>query len=118
MRHVHVNILSNCHHDHLVVSVGHVVPAGAEPLEQEDGPGGGLDQSEVSFCGHVTSLHQSQVTCTATITTSIQEEKSNGSRKAVGEMMPVLLDTRIVMPVSRKGTEKSITDSLEIMDQH
>ena len=33
---------------HLVVSVGHVVPAGAEPLEQEDGPGGGLDQSEVS----------------------------------------------------------------------
>ena len=55
---------------------------------------------------------------TATITTSIQEEKSNGSRKAVGEMMPVLLDTRIVMPVSRKGTEKSITDSLEIMDQH
>ena len=70
------------------------------------------------YCGHVTSLHQSQVTCTATITTSIQEEKSNGSRKAVGEMMPVLLDTRIVMPVSRKGTEKSITDSLEIMDQH
>ena len=36
------------HYVHLVVSVGHVVPAGAEPLEQEDGPGGGLDQSEVS----------------------------------------------------------------------
>ena len=27
-------------------------------------------------------------------------------------MMPVLLLTRMVMPVSRKGTEKSITDSL------
>ena len=46
---------------------------------------------------------------TATITTNIQEEKSNGSRKAVGEMMPVRLATRMVIPVSRKGTEKSIT---------
>ena len=49
---------------------------------------------------------------TATITTNIHEEKSNGSKKAVGEMIPVLLDTRIVMPVSRNGTVKSITDSL------
>ena len=49
---------------------------------------------------------------TATITTSIHEEKSKGSRKAVAEMIPVLLETRIVIPVSRNGTEKSTTDSL------
>ena len=49
---------------------------------------------------------------TATITTSIHEAKSKGSRKAVAEIIPVLLDTRIVIPVSRNGTEKSITDSL------
>ena len=49
---------------------------------------------------------------TATITTSIHEAKSNGSRKAVAEIIPVLLDTRMVIPVSRNGTEKSITDSL------
>ena len=54
--------------------------------------------------------------CTATITTSIHEEKSKGSRKAVAEMIPVLLETRMVIPVSKNGTEKSITDSLnEIM---
>ena len=50
---------------------------------------------------------------TATITTSIHEEKSKGSRKAVAEMIPVLLETRIVIPVSRNGTEKSTTDSLK-----
>ena len=49
---------------------------------------------------------------TATITTSIHEEKSKGSRKAVAEMIPVLLETRMVIPVSRNGTEKSMTDSL------
>ena len=46
------------------------------------------------------------------MTTNIHEEKSNGSRNAVGEMIPVLFDTRIVIPVSKKGTLKSMTDSL------
>lgn len=32
-------------------------------------------------------------------------------RKAVGEMMPVLFNTTIVMPVSRKGTVNSMTCS-------
>ena len=35
---------------------------------------------------------------------------SKGSKKAVGEMIPVFLATNMVIPVSKKGTEKSMTD--------
>ena len=38
---------------------------------------------------------------------------TKGSRKAVADMIPVRLETRIVIPVSRNGTEKSITFSLK-----
>ena len=48
----------------------------------------------------------------ATAPTSIQEAVSKGSKKAVGEMMPVLLATTIATPVSIKGTLKSTTASL------
>lgn len=47
----------------------------------------------------------------ATKATKAQLAVSKGSKKAVGEMMPVLLATKTVMPVSKKGTENSMTDS-------
>ncbi len=53
----------------------------------------------------------SKFTCIATNATSIQDAVSKGSRNAVGDMMPVLLATRMVMPVSRYGTEKAMTRS-------
>lgn len=43
----------------------------------------------------------------ATTPTSIQEAVSNGSKKAVGEIMPVRLATTIAIPVSIYGTLKS-----------
>lgn len=43
----------------------------------------------------------------ATTPTSIQEAVSKGSRKAVGDIIPVLLATTIAIPVSIKGTVKS-----------
>lgn len=46
--------------------------------------------------------------CMATTPTSIHEAASKGSKKAVGDMMPVLFATTIAMPVSMKGTLKSI----------
>ena len=42
-----------------------------------------------------------------------QEEKKTkyfAPKKAVGEMIPVFLATNMVIPVSKKGTEKSMTD--------
>lgn len=50
----------------------------------------------------------------ATTPTSIQEAVSNGSRNAVGEMIPVLFATIIAIPVSMKGTLKStyVTEKL------
>ncbi len=53
----------------------------------------------------------SKLTCIATNATSIQDAVSKGSRNAVGDMMPVLFATRMVMPVSRYGTEKAMTRS-------
>lgn len=47
----------------------------------------------------------------ATAPTSIHEAVSNGSRNAVGDMMPVRFATTIATPVSMKGTLKSTTDS-------
>lgn len=49
--------------------------------------------------------------CIATAPTNIQEAVSNGSRKAVGDMMPVRFATTIATPVSIKGTLKSTTAS-------
>lgn len=43
----------------------------------------------------------------ATTPTNIQEAVSKGSRKAVGDMMPVRLATIMAIPVSMKGTLKS-----------
>ena len=54
---------------------------------------------------------QPAATWTATRATMNQLVVSKGSKKAVGEMIPVFLATKIVMPVSKKGTEKSITFS-------
>lgn len=48
----------------------------------------------------------------ATAPTSIHEAVSKGSRKAVGDMMPVRLATTMATPVSMKGTLKSTTASL------
>ena len=59
--------------------------------------------------GLICFLHLSRC---CKLTTSIQLAVSKGSRNAVGEMIPVRLATSIVIPVSRKGTEKSITFSL------
>ena len=77
-------------------------------------------------CGenHSKTKMEHAATCTATITTNSQEATSKGSRKAgtrksysgalnfhlpVGDIIPVLLLTSIVIPVSRNGTEKSMT---------
>ena len=39
-----------------------------------------------------------------------QKPKYFAPKKAVGEMIPVFLATNMVIPVSKKGTEKSMTD--------
>ncbi|MCP6116965.1 hypothetical protein NL387_27130, partial [Klebsiella pneumoniae] len=49
--------------------------------------------------------------CIATAPTSIHEAVSKGSKKAVGEIMPVRLATTIATPVSINGTLKSTTAS-------
>ena len=93
----------------LVVRLAHVVPAGTEPLKQEDGPGGCLDR-------HHHHQHPGgevlEIVMRSAGNTNCQLTK--GSRKAVADMIPVRLETRIVIPVSRNGTEKSITFSLKI----
>lgn len=43
----------------------------------------------------------------ATTPTNIQDAVSNGSKKAVGDMIPVLFATTIAIPVSMNGTLKS-----------
>lgn len=48
----------------------------------------------------------------ATAPTSIHDAVSNGSRNAVGEMIPVRFATTIATPVSMNGTLKSTTASL------
>ena len=54
---------------------------------------------------------QPAATWMATRATMAQLVVSKGSRKAVGEMIPVFLATKMVIPVSKNGTEKSMTDS-------
>lgn len=48
----------------------------------------------------------------ATTPTNIQDAVSKGSKKAVGEMIPVRLTTTIAIPVSMKGTLKSTCKNL------
>ena len=94
----------------LVVRLAHVVSAGTEPFKQEDGPGRGLD------CHH---HHQHpggeilEIVMRSRKHDTSPGKLTKGSRKAVADMIPVRLETRIVIPVSRNGTEKSITFSLK-----
>ena len=95
----------------LVVRLAHVVSAGTEPFKQEDGPSRGLN------CHHHHQHPRGEIL--EIVMRSRKHQTSpgkltKGSRKAVADMIPVRLETRIVIPVSRKGTEKSITFSLQI----
>ena len=72
-----------------------------------------IEQAEYTFISYPDGLSHSNrkmqpaATCTATKATMNQLVVSKGSKKAVGEIIPVFLATKMVIPVSKKGTEKS-----------
>lgn len=70
-----------------------------------------VEQSNPLGDNHSKKNIEKVAACIATAPTSIQDAVSNGSKKAVGEIMPVRLATTMATPVSINGMLKSTTAS-------
>lgn len=70
-----------------------------------------VEQSNPLGESHSKKNIENVAACIATAPTNIQDAVSKGSKKAVGDIIPVLFATTIATPVSIKGTLKSTTAS-------
>lgn len=98
-----------------------VVAHGTEVLEHEDGDGRNQQQhdehhdpdvSAEGLCGRRTETDASHGNTDRQTEGQTEPEPSVSPRNADGETVPLLRETMTLMPVSMKGTEKSMTSDL------